>query len=279
MKQSKSYSFYLVFFTICFLLFGSCTPKQSYKLKSFLFDGVPAPAEVGSKADSLIQGDSLKIDNLVPATTKVEMKLHPPYQARECADCHNRNQMGKLRLALPDLCYECHENFNDMYPILHGPVASGYCTECHNPHQSKFDDLLTRPGQELCLSCHDPASILEGKIHKGIDNTNCTECHNPHGGDNNFMLQTNICYKCHENFENKYTFLHGPVASQNCSVCHGSHSTKSDYLLLKPGDDLCLSCHNNNDVKDSPYHQSNGILKCVNCHNPHGGSTHNLLLN
>lgn len=280
MKQGKSNCIYSILFGIAILLFVSCTPRQTYKVKSFLFDGVPDPYAVENELelDTINQNGTLSNDTLSLTASRNQMNFHAPYQERDCASCHDRNQMGKLRLPLPELCNQCHEDFSDKYKIVHGPVVSGYCTECHNPHQSKIEKLLTRSGQELCFTCHEAVLFKEGTFHEKIKTTDCTQCHNPHGGDNRLMLQSNDCYQCHENFETKFDFLHGPVSSKDCTICHEEHKSKNEYLLVKPGNELCLNCHNSDDIKTNPSHHYTEKINCTTCHNPHGGASRNLLL-
>ncbi|NOX85830.1 MAG: hypothetical protein GXO86_07695 [Chlorobi bacterium] len=119
---------------------------------------------------------------------KSEYIFHPPYQEKECANCHNQGQMGKLLEPLPGLCYQCHESFGDQYQVLHGPVDAGFCTQCHNPHMSKNKFLLIRTGQNLCLNCHLSKDVFKNEAHSDIEDADCTECHNPHGGEDRFIL-------------------------------------------------------------------------------------------
>jgi len=183
---------YLLFIVVI-SLFWTCSPKFNYGLKSFLFDGVPDPykVEVTVIKDSLQIKDST-LTSTTPTTPLVrnEFNLHSPYAKRECNECHNREHMGKPKLPLPNLCYQCHEDFNKTYKVVHGPVASGNCTQCHSPHQSKLKNLLTSTGQDLCMNCHKFDNISIDKNHKEIKGTSCTECHNPHGGDETNLLLT-----------------------------------------------------------------------------------------
>lgn len=176
-----------------FFFFWACSPKMGYKVKSFLFDGVPDPylVEVKIVSDSVLMADGSKVEQLkIIPVTKNGINVHEPYKKRECSKCHDRDLMNNTRIPLPELCFECHEDFSKRYKVLHGPVASGDCTECHNPHQSKFNNLLTWSGQDICLHCHEMERIFIDKIHKDITDTSCTECHNPHGGDNINLLLT-----------------------------------------------------------------------------------------
>ena len=91
-------------------------------------------------------------------------------------------------MKLPELCYQCHDDFSKDYKSLHYPVEEGDCTTCHNPHQSKNSSLLIKPTGELCEDCHDLNQLLTGDVHEGIDKDQCMDCHNPHGSNDEFLL-------------------------------------------------------------------------------------------
>lgn len=261
----------LGFIFIVFLI--SCTSERKFKVLSFFFDGVPDPnakdivAEIRGKdslANIAIALPKLKQD-------KPEFYFHKPYEEEKCISCHQEGFSNRLLKPLPELCYTCHQDFNSKYKVLHGPVASGYCTACHDHHMAKLDKLLLRPGQDLCLSCHESRQIFQNSKHEKIGSENCIDCHNPHGGENLSFLNSNSCYSCHDDFTKKYTFLHGPVATGNCNVCHESHSSKAEKLLIRESQDLCFYCHNSQEVLASVSHANIKKSNCMDCHNPHGG--------
>lgn len=165
-----------------------CSPKSNYNTLSKFFDGVPNPYI----ADSIRIADSLalaqQLDNQYLGQVEPEYNYHPPYLGKECASCHDQKQMGKLSQPMPGLCYTCHEDYNNQYKVLHGPVDAGFCTECHNPHMQINEKLLIRTGQDLCLSCHSAKAVFKNEVHLDIDDADCTDCHNPHGGDDRFIL-------------------------------------------------------------------------------------------
>lgn len=177
-----------VFILLTAVIVISCSPKSNYKVLSVIFDGVPDPY----LADSIAKNDSLqKVEDILFRTLepeKPQFVFHPPYLEKDCAICHDQNVMGRLLFPMPGLCYQCHENFNDQYVALHGPVDAGFCTECHNPHMNKNENLLIREGQELCFQCHTAEDIFRNETHTDIEDVNCTECHNPHGGEDRFIL-------------------------------------------------------------------------------------------
>lgn len=274
----KSKYIYYIFFTIS--LFWSCTVKQSYTVKSFFFDGVPDPF---LEHDSIVTDTATsKLTNEISETAyikkpKNELVIHQPFKARECGSCHNRDQMGKLKTPIPELCNRCHKDFNKSHFIVHGPVVSGNCALCHEPHQSRNAKLLKEADQDLCLGCHLNLFKQESQLHRDVKHENCINCHNPHGENNRYLLIKESCYKCHKNYESKFTYLHGPVHSQNCSICHSTHSIKALIGLVKPEEELCLTCHQAGDISASIYHRALGEKRCTECHDPHGGETKNML--
>ncbi len=177
-----------LFFLMLTAFIISCSVRSNYKTLNFFFDGVADPRI----ADSIALADSLKNSEAKSSNSfevvKSEFVFHPPYKEKECGICHNRNSMGKLTEPMPGLCYQCHDNFSELYIVLHGPVDAGFCTECHNPHMNKNENLLIRHGQELCLYCHNSEDIVNSEAHSDIEDTFCTECHNPHGGEDRYIF-------------------------------------------------------------------------------------------
>ncbi len=266
----QAYKKYILCLITLFVLFmTACSPETSYKILSFVFDGVPDP-NLAQNTDSTnsVRPDSTEI-LLIADKAKPQIYFHPPYKDKDCSSCHNNN-MGQVSVRQPDLCYVCHENFENQYTNVHGPVAGGYCTSCHNPHKSKLPNLLVNSGSDLCFKCHD-SQIIENDIHAVAETSDCLSCHNPHGENNSVLTKNGTCYKCHENFSDKYKYLHGPVAGGFCYSCHDTHSSKSDYKLLLTGQNLCYKCHNKKSVLKNENHEGIDDINCIECHNPHGG--------
>ncbi|MDX2443213.1 MAG: cytochrome c3 family protein [Bacteroidales bacterium] len=185
--MNKAVTKYLIAF-VAIILCNACSPEAGKKTLNFFFDGIPAESQqvLAIATDTLIIIDSLRPTQ--ENFQKAEITYHIPYVGKECASCHDQDFMGKYVLPQPELCYQCHEDFNNRYEVLHGPVAGGYCTNCHHPHFTKEENLLKRTGQELCLYCHIPGKGFNEQIHVGIENTNCIKCHNPHGGKDRLMF-------------------------------------------------------------------------------------------
>jgi predicted CXXCH cytochrome family protein len=193
-KFPISITLYLIFILLivqCSLFIVSCSPKVSHNLLTFFFDGVPP---IGGQQPVIIRRETVpKKDSATLASKDITMtpkgSFHPPYANNKCNVCHDKEQMGKVLMPLPALCFKCHDEFEEKYPVKHGPVASGYCTACHSPHFTKNEKLLLRTGQQICLYCHNSKDILNNdEAHKDIGDTKCTDCHNPHGGKDRFML-------------------------------------------------------------------------------------------
>ena len=176
-------------FVFFLAVIDSCSPHATNKTLRFFFDGVPVidtlvTEQITDTANAV--SDSLVANR--PDPHKTTKFYHAPYREKQCGLCHDQQQMGKLTESQPALCYQCHEDFGDVYKFVHGPVAGGYCTSCHNPHFASDSTLLVRTGQDLCLYCHKPGKGYNEEIHDGIEDTACTECHNPHGADSRELL-------------------------------------------------------------------------------------------
>lgn len=258
-----------------------CTSEKRFKVLSFIFDGVPDPSKKATNDSIALSNSTSSSDTLkknISNTVIPESYMHKPYEEHKCTSCHSGEFSNELIKPVPDLCYTCHEDFSTKYQLLHGPVASGYCTACHNQHEGKFPKMLMLSGQDLCLNCHESKQVFKNKKHENIGSKNCTECHNPHGGESRAFLKSGTCYSCHENFSTKYNFVHGPVVSGNCTACHDSHSSKQPKLLLREAQQLCLYCHSEEPLYKNKAHKEARNKNCTECHNPHGGEDRFILV-
>lgn len=182
---------YLIIGLLTFAITGiltSCSSGEGKEVLSFFFDGVDDNSKTEETVDTLVAYNQEEGEfNLVTKKTP-QVFYHEPYKGKGCDNCHDLKAGNKLYESQPALCYNCHDDFNSQYSVLHGPVAAGYCTACHNPHLAKNEKLLKREGQDICLYCHQKSDVFRNEMHSDIGDTNCTECHDPHGGDDRFLM-------------------------------------------------------------------------------------------
>lgn len=245
-------------------------------------------------------------------STILGKKNHAPVE-QNCFSCHNfeikeEKLMVNLIYPIPDLCYQCHENYKNKKDSksLHGVYEE--CSSCHLSHSSQNEWLLSKKLPELCLDCHDDKELKEKK-HKNqpVNGTNCISCHSPHFSKNKKLLKGKVfhlpfgegeceschaktltkkvrlkaniptlCFACHPDLEAEFKekFRHFPFKESKCSDCHDPHLSEEKKLLTKTEKDLCIGCHKNvftEGEKHPPAEES-----CLNCHKPH--SSKNLFL-
>ena len=185
MKVKITYSLLFVFLIIIY----SCSSSTSKDVLNFLFDGIP-------QSDSSITQSGYEIlkDSTVNLSERKKLIVpkffyHMPYEENFCESCHDINSSYKKIMSLPELCYNCHDNFQSTYKNVHYPIESGECNACHHPHQAKFAQLLLKPVRELCTDCHDLDELLAGDMHSSIEDTDCTDCHDPHGSNDSSLMR------------------------------------------------------------------------------------------
>jgi predicted CXXCH cytochrome family protein len=170
----------LVTATAVFL--AGCGATTRYRVLSFLFDGVPAPAtegggEVGGGTPASAAGSRRS-----PAPW-----THGPYAAKRCEACHARATTNGLVAPRSQLCAQCH----DVEPagtVVHGPFASGDCLESHEPHASPRRYMLVAEVGEMCQKCHERDSLRTVAAHDPFDEQ-CTACHAPHASNQAHLLR------------------------------------------------------------------------------------------
>ncbi len=116
---------------------------------------------------------------------------HAPVAA-DCANCHGAPHAGKapyLDDAVPDLCFQCHDEDDFQGKFRHEPVADGSCTDCHAPHGSGRGALVVEDVPGLCWSCHDAEDADWSKAHAAVaDRDACLRCHSPHASSRAKLL-------------------------------------------------------------------------------------------
>jgi predicted CXXCH cytochrome family protein len=85
---------------------------------------------------------------LLPIAAKDAKSSHGPFEAGECAVCHQSNDPahpGPLLKEGDELCFDCHDEFGKGKgrKLKHPKVQHG-CTGCHNPHNSGKRALLVQ---------------------------------------------------------------------------------------------------------------------------------------
>lgn len=172
----------IILYLLLFLI--SCSQQTRHKTLSLFFDGVPDPDNAQAVTDS---AKSHSNDDESDTVAKAVIYIHDAYSRDSCGDCHDKAMGNALVTAMPELCYDCHDDFNDTYEKLHEPVDAGNCTDCHNPHKAKNKSLLILAPEKLCIDCHDIEDVRENEEHADVEASDCMDCHNPHGGDEYLM--------------------------------------------------------------------------------------------
>jgi predicted CXXCH cytochrome family protein len=234
---------------------------------------------------------------------------HSPVAKGQCAQCHSPHLAkydGLLLKKGSQLCFKCHEKFEQQVmskTTVHPPVADGECTLCHAPHASESAHLLNRSMAELCLSCHTDIEEQPGKAHAPFAKGQCTTCHLPHSANNRALLKKNssaLCLGCHDSspaLRSKH--LNRSLEGVDCLECHQPHKSNKTSLLReklhqpfaekkcqschsrKNDPSLCLECHDNifASFNGQFSHRVNGTEtnSCFNCHNPHASRQDGLI--
>ncbi len=144
--------------------------------------------------------------------------VHAPVADDDCGVCHSIHGPAggpQLQAAVPELCYQCHEDVAAQ-DVVHEPVGQGRCTDCHRVHTSDARPLLVSPVPDLCIGCHQP--------------------------DERHVARSNVCVSCHGVHSSATArFLKGDRA-RNCGTCHGDKRVgESRHAPAREG--KCLSCH------------------------------------
>ncbi len=209
---------------------------------------------------------------------------HAPFEEGNCSICHEKDDKknpGPLSMPTNELCYSCHEEFQDMMGKREHKHAAAKesCSNCHNAHNSREKKLLLADTKTLCFSCHPKAKkeIESAKVvHQALNNEKkCADCHNPHAANVEKLLVKlpfDLCVSCHsrddikdaegKKLTNFKTLLdnnkewHAPVAAKDCSACHKPHGSDNFRLLSMPYPSAFYA----------PYDPKNYAL-CFDCHN------------
>jgi DmsE family decaheme c-type cytochrome len=169
-----------------------------------------------------------------------------------CVSCHSVHGAGApkhlLRLAQPELCYQCHNDIRPQFsmPFQHD-IAGGViqCTDCHDAHDAdRESQRRTSAWQfDVCTKCHAAVAGPFVYEHPAVKAEGCTACHFPHGGANPKLLTranvNAICLQCHSPSLNSTTGqpavpAHSHSApGQPCTSCHsGIHGSNVSKVFL-----------------------------------------------
>ncbi len=183
----------LLFGIIVLSMFG-CNKSSQHQILTVFFDGVEPINEVAKVGEDSTSTDGTvnikSTKQILPAN--IQYYLHSPFEDRSCESCHYTMGSNRLNQPQPQLCYDCHDDFQEEYTELHGPVASGNCTACHNPHKSQNEKLLVVEIEKLCVYCHETGDVSNNQSHKDLGSVNCISCHNSHGGETLNMLKPGV---------------------------------------------------------------------------------------
>ncbi len=179
--------------SMAFILIAvNCKKVQRHKVLTFFFDGVPP-----------LEGEVIEVEDsnqpvLVAQQTVSKPQIiwyeHEPY--KDCnVQCHGGNKrggvLGSVRLVktVPELCYDCHNDYTKSSKFVHGPIAVGECGFCHNPHKTNQKYLLKKAIPELCYQCHEESIIESIPTHAEKKLSKCNDCHEAHAGSTRGLLK------------------------------------------------------------------------------------------
>lgn len=190
--------FVVLAMTFCASLAG-CDPETRHRYLTYFVDGVPP---LGAEQDGQNDANAVARDGW-PESEKEQKQIwfvHEPW--KECTtrkDCRTKchkppgvqfdPSSARLLKPVPDLCFDCHEEFAVSEIYVHGPKIAGECVFCHEGHKSKVKGLLKKELPELCHQCHELIESEPIPEHAEGPKRRCTECHDPHGGSDRYFLK------------------------------------------------------------------------------------------
>lgn len=275
----------LVLAGVGLVILAGCSTETKQQWLSFFFDGVPRPGDATNRTRVVYDEDGRPMATLPPPTVtsnhvlEVFYSLHPPFEKKECNDCHESKFSQKMKAPQKQLCFGCHADFLANVPTKHAPADWGDCTSCHDPHQSTNRFLLHQTGKALCFECHDDFLESARSVHQPAQAGECGVCHNAHASTNRFLLVrsgASLCLECHVDQLGRAPVRHAPAESGDCDFCHQPHASKHPYLLARTGSSLCFDCHD--DFLTGAKFKHVAVEDCSSCHRAHESQERFLLV-
>ncbi len=176
------------------LLLASCDRKERHDTLSFFFDGVPPPGEMPEGGPG-----GADLTEAIESSRAGGWYVHEA--VKDCTQCHGArrrrtlSRQAQLVAEVPQLCYNCHEEYAALEGWVHGPVATGECLICHEPHKTKHESLLLKPVPELCYQCHEVQTIHSIENHAKDSYARCIDCHAGHAAATKNLLKPEFLAK------------------------------------------------------------------------------------
>jgi predicted CXXCH cytochrome family protein len=87
---------------------------------------------------------------------------HSPVSEGQCTTCHEMHrsvQPALLKLPMPDMCLECHDEPEDLSEEAHGSGDVENCIRCHDPHFGTGSLLKEKSARAAASAPRTVASI------------------------------------------------------------------------------------------------------------------------
>lgn len=210
--------------------------------------------------------------------------VHKPIKNGSCTSCHDPHSSNESKLLVnstPNLCLDCHSEFEERATAksIHTPSFEGNaCMQCHNPHASSERKLVnTSDTNSLCLTCHNKVvnkkdgtrlanidkHIKESShIHKAVEG-GCTSCHNAHYSERDLLF-----------IENYPRGLYAKGVEDTFSLCFQCHDTE---LLTAAKTTIATSFRNGEQNLHFLHVNKEKGRTCNSCHDVHAANNTKLI--
>ena len=211
------------------ILLGCSTQSRQKWLTTF-FDGVPGSRSTTNILRTPLDEDGRPLTLPSPPSTAALATAvthpfvpHPPYENKQCGECHLSRFSVRMKGSERDVCFACHEDFLTHANSKHAPAENSECSSCHDPHGSSEKAMLLHPPATLCAECHEGPPADAKSRHKPVVDGQCSTCHNPHASTFPALLvqsEDKLCTSCHEETNQRLRSAkvrHQPVENGECS--------------------------------------------------------------